>query len=164
MIAKQQLAEPDGPEVVPVNLGRLGQFLGFRLRRIQNHLSRHFANATASEGLRSGLLSSLSIVEANPGISQSELSREVGLDKSVTVTIIDELEKFGWAERRRSPQDRRRHALYITPSGVAKLNQLFAIMDETEAAVLHQLSPAEMATLSGLLDSVYEAIVRSAAD
>jgi len=143
-----------------VSLGRLGDFVGFRLRRVQNQLSRNFAAVTAGEGLRSGLFSSLAIVSANPGISQSELSREVGLDKSVTVTIVDELEKFGWAERRRSTQDRRRHALYVTPVGEAKLDALFALMEKTESAVLHQLSASEMRVLSGLLDRMYEAIVR----
>ena len=143
-----------------VSLGRLGHFVGFRLRRVQNQLSRNFSAVTANEGLRAGLFSSLAIVEANPGISQSELSHEVGLDKSVTVTMVDEMEKFGWAERRRSPQDRRRHALYVTPAGAAKLDHLFSLMDQTEAAVLHQLSPGEMQLLSELLDRMYQAIVR----
>jgi DNA-binding MarR family transcriptional regulator len=143
-----------------ISLGRLGDVVGFRLRRVQNQLSRNFAAVTAGEGLRSGLFSSLAIVSANPGISQSELSREVGLDKSVTVTIVDELEKFGWAERHRSPQDRRRHALYVTPAGEAKLDGLFAKMEKTESAALHQLSPDELRTLGELLDRMYEAIVR----
>lgn len=160
-LAQDRGGERDAePGAQHVSLGRLGDFVGFRLRRVQNQLSRNFALVTANEGLRSGLFSSLAIVEANPGISQSELSREVGLDKSVTVTIVDEMEKFGWAERRRSQQDRRRHALYITPAGAAKLDRLFALMDETESAVLHQLSPGEMQLLSELLDRMYEAIVR----
>lgn len=152
-------AEPARPAPV-VSLGRLGNFVGFRLRRVQNQLSRNFTAVTTELGLRQGLFSSLAIVAANPGISQSELSREVGLDKSVTVTMVDEMEKFGWAERRRSPQDRRRHALYVTPAGSDKLDQLFALMEQTEAEVLHALTPAEMALLSELLDRMYDAIVR----
>ena len=155
--ARRQPAEAEQRQV---SLGRLGDYVGFRLRRVQNQLSRKFAAVTSGEGLRSGLFSSLAIVSANPGISQSELSREVGLDKSVTVTIVDELEKFGWAERRRSPLDRRRHALFITPAGETKLDGLFARMDETESEVLHQLTGEEMAMLSELLDRMYDAIVR----
>jgi DNA-binding MarR family transcriptional regulator len=146
-----------------LSLGRLGDFVGFRLRRVQNQLSRDFAAATAAQGLRSGLFSSLGIIAANPGVSQSELSREVGLDKSVTVTIVDELEKFGWAERQRSPHDRRRHALYITPEGEKHLDELFGIVAQTEDAVLHQLSPAEMHVLSELLDRMYAACMRDEA-
>lgn len=142
-----------------LNLGRLGDFVGFRLRRVQNQLSRDFAAATADRKLRSGLFSSLSIIAANPGVSQSELSSVVGLDKSVTVTIVDDLERLGWAERRRSPTDRRRHALYVTPAGEQQLDELFGILAETEDAVLHQLSPAEMHVLSELLDRMYDACV-----
>jgi len=142
-----------------LDLGRLGDFVGFRLRRVQNQLSRDFAAATADRKLRSGLFSTLCIVASNPGVSQSEVSREVGLDKSVTVTIIDDLEKLGWAERRRSPVDRRRHALYATSAGEQQLESLFAVLAKTEDAVLHQLSSSEMAVLSELLDRMYSACV-----
>ena len=148
------------PERSNLALGRLGDFVGFRLRRVQNQLSRKFAAANADMGLRSGLFSSLAIIAANPGISQSELSSEVGLDKSVTVTIVDELEKYGWAERRRSQEDRRRHALYVTPEGDRQLDRLFARMEEIEGAVLHQLSEAEHQMLNDVLDRMYDAVVR----
>src|SRR4051794_12603534 len=85
-----------------MNLGRLGEFIGFRLRRVQNQLSRDFAAATTEHNLRSGLFSSLALISSNPGVSQNELSQEVGLDKSVTVTIVDDLEERGWATRKRS--------------------------------------------------------------
>lgn len=140
-----------------IQLGRLDEFIGFRLRRIQNQLSRDFAAATADRAMRSGLFSSLSIVAANPGISQNELSRAVGLDKSITVQIVDELEKRALAERQRSPTDRRRHALYATDAGLAYLDELFDILAETEDAVLHQLTRAELALLRELLDRMYQA-------
>lgn len=138
-----------------LDLGRLGEFIGFRLRRVQNQLSRDFAAATAHHGLRSGLFSALSLIASNPGISQSELSREVGLDKSVTVTIVDELERSGWAVRTRSESDRRRHELHVTAAGEAKLDELFKILERTEDAALHTLSPAELHLLHELLDRLY---------
>ena len=142
-----------------MSLGRLGEFLGFRLRRVQNQLSRDFATATAHHNLRSGLFSSLALISANPGVSQNELSREVGLDKSVTVTIVDELESRGWATRERSKSDRRRHALFATPAGEAKLEELFGVLEQTENEALHQLSPAELHLLHALLDRIYIAFV-----
>ena len=150
-------------EAGKVALGRLGDFIGFRLRRVQNQLSRDFAAATAERGLRSGLFSSLSLISANPGISQNELSRAIVLDKSVTVTIVDELERYGWAVRKRSAQDRRRHALFITAEGEKHLAELFAVLEATEDAVLHQLSSGEMLLLSELLDRMYAACTRDSA-
>lgn len=143
-----------------IRLGRLGDFVGFRMRRVQNQLSRSFSAATAELGLRSGLFSSLAIIAANPGLSQSELAREVGMDKSLTVSIVDELEASGWALRERSKVDRRRHALTITAEGETHLNALFDIVERTESAVLDQLSRAELLLLSELLDRMYAACAR----
>lgn len=143
-----------------IRLGRLGDYVGFRLRRVQNQLSRDFAAATAGRGLRSGVFSSLALISANPGISQSELAREIAMDKSVAVALIDDLERRGWANRKRSPKDRRRHALYITELGERELEEIFAAVSRTENEVLHQLSPAELMLLSELLDRMYAVCVR----
>lgn len=150
-MADAQVENPYG-----VELGRLGEFVGFRLRRLQNQLSRDFAASTASDSLRSGLFSSLAIIAANPGISQNEVSRAVGLDKSVTVQIVDELEKRGLAERQRSKVDRRRHALFITDAGSLYLDGLFGKLRTIEETVLGKLKPGELVMLKDMLDRMYE--------
>lgn len=136
-------------------LGRLGDYVGFRMRRVQNQLSADFVAATAHYGIRSGLFSSLALIEANPGISQQELSGTVGLDKSITVQIVDELEKRGWAKRERSKVDRRRHALTVLPDGTKTLDELFAIMVNVEAEVLAQLNAEERLVFDAALDRMY---------
>lgn len=138
-----------------LKLGRLGDYVGFRMRRVQNQLSALFAAATTQYGIRSGLFSSLALIEANPGISQQELSSTVGLDKSITVQIVDELERRGWAKRERSTVDRRRHSLSIQPAGTKTLDELFAIMVEVEAKVLAQLSAEERPMFDAALDRMY---------
>jgi DNA-binding MarR family transcriptional regulator len=140
-----------------MRLGRLGEFIGFRLRRLQNHLSRDFAAAAKKQRPRAGLLSALSLIEANPGISQREMAAEIGLDKSPTVLLVDELETRGLAVRRPAETDRRRHALYITPAGAAWLDRSCSILHKTEATVLQSLSPRELQTLHRLLDRMYQA-------
>lgn len=139
-----------------LNLGRLGDFIGFRLRRIQNQFSKDFSAATEKYNLRSGLFSSLAIIAANKGVSQNELSHAVGLDKSVTVQIIDELEKRGYALRVRSTVDRRRYELNLTDDGQAFLDELFGILNETESKLLTHVSASELALLKVLLDRLYE--------
>ncbi|MBJ7415285.1 MAG: hypothetical protein JHC88_07510, partial [Niveispirillum sp.] len=51
-MANDKIDAADQPEI---DLGRLGDFIGFRLRRIQNHLSRNFSARNADWNLRSGL-------------------------------------------------------------------------------------------------------------
>lgn len=143
-----------------LDLGRLGDFIGFRLRRIQNQLSREFAQVTDRYDLRQGLFSALAIISANPGLSQIMLAREVGLDKSMAVTVVDELEQRGWAERRRSTVDRRRHALYTTAAGEAWLVEMFKALEEVEHDVLETLGEGDRKVLSAILDRVYKAVFR----
>ncbi len=138
-----------------LELGRLGNFVGFRLRRIQNQLSRNFAAVLADHDLRHGLFSALAIISANPGLSQIAVAREIGLDKSLAVIIIDDLERRKWARRERSQTDRRRHALFITPTGEAALDDMFAKLELVEHDVLETLSPEERHQLASLLDRIY---------
>ncbi|RYD48713.1 MAG: MarR family transcriptional regulator [Sphingomonadales bacterium] len=143
-----------------MQLGRLNDYVGFRMRRVQNQLSANFAAETARFGIRTGLFSSLALIEANPGLSQQELSGTVGLDKSITVQIVDELEKRGWAKRERSTTDRRRHALTLQPAGKEFLDELFAIMKRVEAEVQAQLKPDERPIFDAALDRMYDVFHR----
>ncbi len=147
-----------GDDSARLELGRLGDFIGFRLRRIQNRLAKDFEAATREYDLRSGLFSSLALIAANPGVSQNEVAQTVGLDKSVAVQIIDELERRGLARRERSTVDRRRHALFCTDEGEAFLSNLFRILGETEQKALHQMSASELDLLKALLDRIYDVL------
>ena len=143
-----------------MSLGRLSSFLGFRLRRVQNQLSRDFSARTRAWGLRQGMFSALEVIAANPDISQTNLSREVGLDKSVMVAMVDDLEARGWVKRTRSTNDRRRYKLAITPAGQDTLVALFAELETTEEVGLAALTEDERRIVNEALDKVYRAYVR----
>ncbi|QYE35146.1 MarR family winged helix-turn-helix transcriptional regulator [Polymorphobacter sp. PAMC 29334] len=143
-----------------LDLGRLGNFIGFRLRRIQNQLSSAFTGTSIEHGLRPGEFSALAVISANPGLSQAKLAREVGLDKSAAVAVVDDLERLHFAERQRSPGDRRRHALYTTAGGEAALEKMFSTLATVERDVLNVLGPHDLQILSGLLDRVYDSCFR----
>ena len=156
------MADAADDEMEPVNLGRLGQALGFRFRRVQNRLARDFLGRIAAWKLRAGMFSSLEIIANNPGISQATLSGEVGLDKSAIVPLVDELERRGWVLRTRSKTDRRRNHLSITDAGQIELDQLAALMIESESAALAVLSEEERDVISRALDKVYDAYAQVA--
>src|SRR4051812_16037882 len=121
--APRRPARADEPSA-DVNLGILNDVIGFRIRRIQNHLSRAFSERVNRKEVKPGLFSALALISANPGLSQTTLSREIGFDKATVVAMLDSLETLGWAERRRATDDRRRHSLYITERGEASLQDL----------------------------------------
>ena len=142
-------------EAVGRDLGHLKQVIGFRFRRIQNHLSRRLVQMPEFKGGKSGELSALAIISANPGLSQIDLASEVGLDKAMVVVVIDDLERLGLARRERAPEDRRRNLLFVTPKGEETLEHWIALARENEKPVRDALSEAEFQQLSGLLDRIY---------
>jgi DNA-binding MarR family transcriptional regulator len=131
------------------------------LRRVQNQLSRDFHLRAKRWDLRAGMFSALEIIAANPGISQSDVCREVGQDKSVMVTLIDEMERRGWTVRERSATDRRRYRLSITDTGATVLGELVADMQSVESAGMAVLTPEELEITARALDKVYHTYVRA---
>jgi DNA-binding MarR family transcriptional regulator len=67
------------------------------------------------------------------------------------------LEDLGWAERKRSMEDRRRHALYVTKPGQKALQRMLDEAHENEKAVHAALSAEEQDQLFALLDKIYAA-------
>ena len=57
----------------------LNDVIGFRIRRIQNHISRAFSERIADKEVRPGVFSALALISANPGLSQSlDRGSEIG--------------------------------------------------------------------------------------
>ena len=142
------------PAAAP-NIGVLQDVIGFRIRRIQNHLSRSFTALVAKFNIQPGTFSALALIQANPGISQTELSDLIGYDRASVVMIVDLLERLKWAERRRAPVDRRKHSLYLTRAGVQACARLRALALKNEKLIHARLSDRELAELSRLLDKLY---------
>lgn len=113
------LAKPDG-----VRLGALDEFVGFTLRLAQEASFAAFARRTGEASLRPGRFAILMLIDANPGISQTELSAAAGRDKSTLTPALADLERRGLVERRRAPNDRRSYALTLTDAGREVLRTL----------------------------------------
>jgi DNA-binding MarR family transcriptional regulator len=92
----------------------------------------------------------LVLIEANPGVSQSRLAQEIGLDRSTLVAILDVLEETRLVERR-AGEDRRSNALWLTRRGKGVVERMKARVAEHEARIAARLTPAEQATLLDLL-------------
>lgn len=151
-------AVSDGAE--PLDLGVLNDLLGFRLRRIQNHLAHAFQEDPRHGDLKSGLFSILSLIAANPGVSQARLALEAGIDKTALVALLDYLEDEGWAVRVRAKDDRRKHSLHVTQQGLSALARLTEAAHETEAKARGALTEMELAQLLTILDKLYATCFR----
>ena len=134
--------------------GAVEDLIGFRFRRIQNEMSRRFKQRIARVDVNPGMFSALALIQANPGLSQSELAAEIGMDRATVVALLDALEKNGWARRTRDSVDRRRHSLSITPQGGRELARLGQLALENEAAIRSALGAKGLLDLGKLLDRI----------
>jgi len=67
------------------------------------------------------------------------------------LSLLDELERNGYVERRRDPGDRRRHLVSLTPAGGEALLELRAIAKRVEKEFLAPLDADERRMLHALL-------------
>lgn len=124
-----------------------GQLL-FRLWRASNTRT---AEALKTIGLTPALFSLLNVLGAREGTIQQQLSADMGIDPSAMVSLIDELEGAGLAERRRRQGDRRAWEVTITSKGRRQLDRARRLATEVEDEVLGGLSAAERRQLLVLL-------------
>jgi DNA-binding MarR family transcriptional regulator len=76
-------------------------------------------------------------------LTQSEIARVVGLDKTTMVVTVDELEADGLAERRPSRTDRRARVIAVTELGKRKVREADKVLDRVRSDVLSALQPDE---------------------
>jgi DNA-binding MarR family transcriptional regulator len=70
------------------------------------------------------------------------------------VAYVDELEDRGYVERRRNPEDRRLHALYLTASGKKIMSKIGELGRQHEKLMTAGLNAEQRDTLRQLLSIV----------
>ena len=139
-------------------LGNLDKMLGVELRIAQILADRLF---TSSQQLRMapGHYTVLSLIMLNPGINQSKLAHSMYLDRSSMVPILDQLEKKGWIERKRPPNDRRSHALYLTSAGRAALKRAEGEVLKLEESIAAEMGHDNCSSLLALIKQFQAALL-----
>jgi MarR family transcriptional regulator, lower aerobic nicotinate degradation pathway regulator len=127
------------------------EFAGQLFFRLWRASHTRTAEALASVGLTTALFGLLNVLGARAGAIQQQLSADMGIDPSAMVTLVDELEGAGLAERGRRPGDRRAWEITITPKGRRTLERARRLAAQVEDEVLGGLAAGERRELLSLL-------------
>jgi MarR family transcriptional regulator for hemolysin len=76
-------------------------------------------------------------------LTQTELAKLIGVDKTTMVVTVDELERAGLARRVPSTVDRRARVIEVSEAGEHKVAEGQRIIDEVQADVLDSLGPED---------------------
>lgn len=129
---------------VKVDVSVLECKLGYQLRIADRVMSKDFFQIV---GMTSVQFSVFSLVATNENLSQVAVGEALNMDRASTMAIIHKLELAGLLERRKSPHDRRMHALQLTPKGkkeFVRVNKRVTALDNTFSS---RLSENEMKQL-----------------
>jgi DNA-binding MarR family transcriptional regulator len=125
--------------------------VGALLDQVSRRLRQHSLPAMETLGVRPRHVVTLTVLRDTGGSSQADLADLLQIDRTNLVGLLNELETAGWIERRRSPEDRRRHIVELTREGSERLSQVEFALAAVEDHVLAALSPAQREALYELL-------------
>jgi DNA-binding MarR family transcriptional regulator len=120
-----------------------------------DHLARRMRLRTeavlAPLGLRPRHLVALTVLRHLGGSTQQALATTLAMDGTNIVGLLNELEADELIERRRSPEDRRRHVVELTEAGAERLAKAERALAEVDEEVLGALDASQRETLYNLL-------------
>jgi MarR family transcriptional regulator, lower aerobic nicotinate degradation pathway regulator len=123
----------------------------FLLHRLTWAVKERKLEAFESTGLNPTHYAVLALLDEGARETQATIADALGYDRSYLVGVLDELEERGLLERRRDPEDRRRHLVTLLPAGRETLTKLRSIARRVDKEFLGPLNPEEREALLGLL-------------
>jgi MarR family transcriptional regulator, lower aerobic nicotinate degradation pathway regulator len=121
------------------------------LKRLGWVVKERAAGAFESTGLSPYHYAVLALLEEEPRETQAMIADALGYDRSHLVGLLDELEEGGLIDRRRDPNDRRRHLVTVTPEGRRALKRLRSIVKRVDDEFLAPLDDEQREALHALL-------------
>ncbi len=139
------------PRLSPETPAELRSALGFLVVKAHAVAHRDVLAALEPWGLEPRHLGSSTALRALGPVPQVALARALGVTPASTVQIVDELERLGLVERRRSTTDRRTQLLHLTPGSGEVLREAGSAAGGVMDKVLGDLDAAERERLVALL-------------
>lgn len=144
---KRTSAKSNGSDVEYV----LGEAPGHLLRRCQQRAVEIFMEEIGATRLTPRQFALLLTLAQRPGLTQTELVEETGIDRSTVGDMIDRLVRRGLVRRRRSGSDQRANTLAILPAGTTALREALPAVERAQTRIMAPLPPAMRSTFMAAL-------------
>lgn len=131
---------------------------GHLLRRAQQYAHDLHSSAVGGDGPTPRQFEVLHVVSRNKGISQTDLVRATGIDRSTLADMIARMLKKGLLSRSRDKDDARANNVSITPSGARVLGSGAAGVGKADTATLNALPKSQQAAFMKALGAYADAL------
>ncbi len=131
---------------------------GHLLRRAQQYAHDLHSNAVGADGPTPRQFEVLHVVSRNKGISQTDLVKATGIDRSTLADMIARMLKKGLLYRSRDKDDARANNVSITPSGQRVLGSAASGVSKADGATLNALPKAHQAAFMKALGAYADAL------
>lgn len=125
--------------------------LGYMLKHAFVRLAELTDTALEPHGIDGRDLAVLTVVGEDGPLSQQDVVRELDVDRTTMVVLIDDLEDRGLVHRRPHPDDRRKNIVELTDHGRAIVDAATPVSDATERRFLAELSDTDVQQLRTVL-------------
>jgi DNA-binding MarR family transcriptional regulator len=138
-------------EADDVQLDALAGHAGYVVRRFQLWIFQDFIKTLGAADIRPTQYSVLTVIGANPGLSQMAVANRLGIERARLVHLLNELESRKLVKRVKSRADRRSHALHLTEQGEVALARFKRLAAEHERHVEDRIGKANRKRLLAML-------------
>ncbi|MFT6229306.1 MAG: DNA-binding MarR family transcriptional regulator [Paracoccaceae bacterium] len=132
----------------------LRSFVGYNIKRVYIAIQADFLVTLDEFSLRATTFSALTLIVAQPDMTQSQLAAALSIERSGVVLIVDELESRDLISRNKVPRDRRTYALRATLAGVQMRDKAVERVQAHEHRMLAHLSNTEREELMRMLSLI----------
>jgi DNA-binding MarR family transcriptional regulator len=136
----------------------LSQSPGHLLHRAQQFASERFSAAMGEAKLTPRQFAVLSATSAEEGLTQTQLVKSTGIDRSTLAELVSRMVRTGMLERRKLPEDARANAVHLTADGRAALAAATAGAGEADRAILSALPKNKRASFLETLRRIAETL------
>ncbi len=140
----------DHPEFGPYRLAHSASHL---LHRAEQLAAERFAQLV-KDTITLRQFAVLAAVAEAPGLSQIDLVRATGIDRSTLADMMNRMEKRGWVERETSKADARARAVTLTRPGAQMLHQCAQHARAADAAILDLLPKTKARSFLAILTKI----------